>query len=107
MLRSLKAPQRNVRVLDFKVTGTGTAAINTGASQGTLTDNGTGDYTIALRNPALRAISAQATAGTAALYVAVTDLSASSVTFKSYNAAGTATDSIVYLQVIVSDSAEV
>jgi hypothetical protein len=35
----------------FKVQGTGSAALLTHTSRGTLTDNGVGDYTIALRQP--------------------------------------------------------
>jgi hypothetical protein len=106
MLRSLKVAQRNVRELNFKVTGTGTAAINTGGSEGTLVDNGTGDYTITFEKGGLRAISAQVTCGTAALYAAVTALSATAIDVKTYNAAGSATDGIFYLTVKLADSIE-
>lgn len=53
MLRDVVTPQRGVRVLNFIVNGNNTAEIfypNTG-SQGTLTDNGTGNYTITFAQP--------------------------------------------------------
>lgn len=55
MLRSMKCVQRLVRTLLFAVTGGGTAAIGEGKFHGTLTDNGTGDYTITFANPFSRA----------------------------------------------------
>jgi len=46
MQRSVQVPQLKPRLLGFTVTGTGTAAITYGVGGATLTDNGTGDYTL-------------------------------------------------------------
>lgn len=47
MKRSVKSTQRQMRLLELIVDGTGTASLSGPASnQATLTDNGTGDYTI-------------------------------------------------------------
>lgn len=62
MLREVKCPQRKVRVLQFIVDGTGTAAITSGAKSGVLTDNGVGDYTITFNTPGSRLLSAHAIA---------------------------------------------
>lgn len=106
MKRNVQSAQRLTRVVNFKVTGTGTAAINTGATERTLVDNGTGDYTITFAKSGTRAVNAIATSGTAALYCAVTALSSTAVTVKSYDAAGSATDAIFYLQVTLADAGE-
>lgn len=47
--RSIKIPQAQPRMEAFRITGTGTAVLAVGASDGTLTDNGTGDYTITFK----------------------------------------------------------
>lgn len=45
--RSVKSPQRLMRIMSAKVDGTGTAALSgTCANDMALTDNGTGDYTL-------------------------------------------------------------
>ncbi len=54
MLREIKGTQRLPRVLAFRVTGTGTAVINEGNFDATLTDNGTGDYTLTFAKPFAR-----------------------------------------------------
>lgn len=47
MLRSMKCPQRNMRVLCFKVEGAdGSPEIIEGKYDGAVTDNGVGDYTV-------------------------------------------------------------
>lgn len=52
MRREVKSTQREMRVLELIVTGTGTAALTGPASnQATLTDNGAGDYTITFDEP--------------------------------------------------------
>jgi len=48
--RHVSTTRHGARILLFKVTGTGTASIDIGSNSGTLTDNGTGDYTIAFKN---------------------------------------------------------
>lgn len=61
MLREIKSSQRLVRVLNFKVKGTGTAAIQQGINDGTLVDNGTGDWTITFAKAGKRILGAQVT----------------------------------------------
>lgn len=50
-IRQLKA-----ELIPFRVDGTGTASILEGGNQLTLTDNGTGDYTLTLRRPGRRTL---------------------------------------------------
>ena len=54
MLREIKSTQRLPRQLAFKITGTGTEAINIGGFDATLADNGTGDYPITFSKPFAR-----------------------------------------------------
>ena len=54
MLRSIKSPQRLPRQLHFKVDGTGTASIVIGSKDATLTDDGTGLYTLTFAEPFAR-----------------------------------------------------
>lgn len=47
MKRPVEAAQRKLRLMALKLDGTGTAALNGPSSlEATLTDNGTGDYTV-------------------------------------------------------------
>jgi hypothetical protein len=59
MLREIKSTQRLVRHLYFKVDGTGTAVINQGSLDATLTDNGTGSYKLLFAKPGLRLLDAK------------------------------------------------
>jgi hypothetical protein len=106
MLRQVETSQRKTRMIGFEVDGTGTAAMTTGSKDATLVDNGTGNYTLTFTKPATRAITAVATSKTAALYCVVTALSTTSVTVKSHDAAGTATDADFYLMVMLADAGE-
>lgn len=54
MLREIKGTQRLPRVLAFRVDGTGTASILEGQFDATLTDTGTGDYTLTFAKPFAR-----------------------------------------------------
>lgn len=54
MLREIKGTQRLPRLLAFRVDGTDTASILEGAFDATLTDNGTGDYTLTFAKPFVR-----------------------------------------------------
>lgn len=88
MLRSVKSPQRMPRLLAFKVDGTGTASLLVGSKDATLTDNGTGDYTLTFAKPFARvpvvvasaitagAVIQIASATVTACNIVVTDLSA-------------------------------
>lgn len=111
MLREIKSSQRNVRHLACKVTGTGTAAINSGSSDFTLTDNGTGSYKLTLVNPSQRILAAHvqpiADAGdvVATLH---TDTSALLVEVRLWDGTDgtTAKDGVFFLTVLVSDAAD-
>lgn len=104
MLRSTKSTQRQIRILAFRVTGTGTAAINQGSTDATLTDNGTGDYTLTFNSPGQRLIAAVATSETDSLY-ATAVATTSTVRVKLTSDAGTATDGIFHAIVMLSDVA--
>jgi hypothetical protein len=54
MLRDIKSPQRGMRMLHFRVDGTGTASLLEGGFDGSLTDNGTGNYTISFNEAFVR-----------------------------------------------------
>lgn len=79
MLRDIKSPQRAMRMLSFRITGTGTAAIAEGGFDATLTDNGTGDYTLTFTNPFARLPTVVANVVTANCYVQIGTLAVGSV----------------------------
>lgn len=54
MLRGIASHQRKEIVLPLRIKGTGTAAVQEGGEHVTLTDNGTGDYTITFKTPFAR-----------------------------------------------------
>lgn len=80
MLRSIKSTQRLMRELEFIVDGTGTASLGgPAAKQATLTDNGTGDYTITFNNAFAAVPVVKAIAITADTICRVKSVSASAV----------------------------
>ncbi len=91
MLREIKSPQRLPRQLHFKVDGTGAASLLIGSKDGTLADNGTGDYTITFEKPFARlpvVVASSLTAGAvvqiasataSACQIVVTDLAAAAL----------------------------
>lgn len=108
MLREIKSSQRMARVIALKVTGTGTAAINIGSTDATLTDNGTGDYTITYAKPFARTAIPVVVPGTANIIAIVTATSASACTVKTFQGTDgtTATDAIFYVHVVGYDSVD-
>lgn len=102
MLRELKGTQRMPRVLAFRVNGTGTAAILEGAFDGTLTDNGTGDYTITFAKAFARKPVVVGTCATDDCYLETLDAdnTVSAVHVKTKINADTATDAIFHLMVM-------
>lgn len=52
--RSVKIPQIAPRIEAYAIDGTGTASLGVGAEDGTLTDNGTGDYSVTFKQSFLR-----------------------------------------------------
>lgn len=91
MQRSIKTNQRQERELAFFLDGTGTAALTIGSGLATLTDNGTGDYTLTFRQPFARTPIVLVTPLTK-VYATVTAMSTTACTIKTFNDAGSATD---------------
>lgn len=108
--RSIKSDQRLMRIMSVKLDGTGTAALSgSSANSMSLTDNGTGDYTLTFdvafaRAPEVMCVSAQA----AGVHLAVTAVSTTACTIKSFAAADgtTAADSDMHVLIIGSDAAD-
>lgn len=100
MLREIKSPQRLPRQLHFKVDGVSTSSILVGQFDGTLTVNGTGDYTVTFAKPFARVPVVCATVGGASIGVAlVSSATATSVTVKTYDLAAAALDVELHLLV--------
>lgn len=108
LLRELKIEQRACVMKCFKILDTaGTPSLSVGGTDGTITDNGVGDYTITFATPFERVIGAQVTVGELNAMGCVTALSASAVTVKVTQADGaTAADSDVYVWVMGSLAAD-
>jgi hypothetical protein len=105
MRRSVKSSQRQVRVMAVTLTGTGTAAIaGMDAAQMTLTDNGTGNYTLTFREPFGSAdFVVSATTLTDNTITRVSTKTISSVIIVSENLSGTATDAVMDIVIVGSD----
>lgn len=115
MLREVKCPQRKMRMLALRITGTGTAAINEGASNGsangaTLTDNGTGDYTITFGTAFGRApvctVTPVATAGDVIATIHTVSTSAVRITTWDGTDGTTAKDAVFHLLVVGADAVD-
>lgn len=99
----VKSHQAKVRTIFFKVDGTGTAALTFGGQHGTLTDSGTGHYTIALTHPGSQLVGLSVLP-TTKVYAHEVGSTASSIVIKTFTDAGVAADADFYLQVTLSDS---
>jgi len=106
-LRELGIRQRKAELICVYVDGTGTAAITEGKYLATLTDNGTGDYTITLNSPAARNIHVVGAMGMGTVDVrpSITALSATAVRIV-WEVSGTDTDTEFYLTLIAFYTAE-
>jgi hypothetical protein len=91
--------------MHFYVNGTGTASITVGAQLGTLTDNGTGDYTITFTYPGARLLAVCFSSITKVYHQLHSSTGKTLVRVLTFNDAGSATDADFYLEVTVSDSA--
>lgn len=108
MLREIKGTQLKPRLLAIKLTGTGTAALGEGASDATLVDNGTGDYTISFRTPFRRAPVIQAVSLTAEVNIKVHAVAVGSVQIKTFAVDGTtAKDAVLDIVVLGWDNPDV
>lgn len=108
MQRSIKGTQRLPRMLAFKVDGTGTAAIGEGSTDATLTDNGTGDYTLTFATPFVRTPVCTASCETATGYAEIAATSTTTVQVKTKKTTdNTALDAKFHLLVLGWDTADV
>ena len=108
MLRSIKSPQRLPRQLAFKVDGTGTASIVIGSKDATLTDDGTGLYTLTFAKPFARAPIAVGSViyGASGLILSVASATATAVQVRIYDGAGADADADFHLIVQGYDAAD-
>lgn len=98
--------QQGVRTILFRVTGTGTAVIDEGNSHATLTDNGTGDYTLTFTRPSARTpvLSGQPCVIGSSGDAVVSSVSTTAVRVLTFAADGTtATDKVFHLQINLFD----
>lgn len=106
MLREMMSTQRKVRDIHFRIDGTGTASVIAGSAHVTLTDNGTGDYTITLVNAGARLLGAFFTAIDADAFpqidISDSDETAVNVVFK--DDAGGVIDCDFFGHIVVSDA---
>lgn len=103
--------QRAVRMIHASVDGTGTAALNFGSQEVSLTDNGTGDYTLTISEPfASTRMCVVATSRTADVVIQhdPTSLSASRVDIKCFDSTDgtTAKDADFDVIIVGSDAAD-
>lgn len=106
MLREIKGTQRLPRLLALKLDGTGTAALNEGANDASLVDNGTGDYTLTFAIPFARTPVVVASSLTAAINIKLHAISATAVQIKTFATADgtTATDADLDILVLGWDT---
>jgi hypothetical protein len=96
-----------MRLMSVKVDGTGTAALSgTCSNNMTLTDNGTGDYTLTYNLPFLRAPEIVATAITDNIYCKIGASAVGSCQILTENLSGAATDADFHVIIIGSDTAD-
>ena len=96
-----------MRIMSAVVDGTGTAALSGLCSTDmTLTDNGTGDYSLTFDVPFERAPQVIATPVTDNIYCKVTASAADAITVKTENLSGVATDADFHVIILGSDAAD-
>lgn len=107
MLREIKGSQRLSRFLGFKVTGSGTAAINQGAADAALTDNGVGDWTLTFTKPFARAPIPVGNCLTALAYLEFSVVSATAIRILAKKTSdNSAIDAVFFCHVLGYDSAD-
>lgn len=99
MNREIESPQRMPRLIAFKLNGVGTAALDVGSKDGVLTDNGVGDYSIALNKPFARVPVVSVVSATADCVIQVASASASVLNVLVKSAAGVAKDAELHILV--------
>lgn len=105
--KAVMSPQRRVRLMNLFVDGTGTAAISgVCANDFTLTDNGTGDYTLTPDIPFAQAPQVICTPKTASIICQLGTVSTSAIQILTKNLSAVATDADFHVLVVGSDSAD-
>lgn len=106
--RVVKARQRLSHLIAARVDGTGTAAMLAGGNELTLTDNGTGDYTLTLATPSKKTPVVVATSLTAGVDVRIGTLAAGSVQILGIDTTdgSTAADCDFHVMIMCSDDAD-
>lgn len=105
--KQVVCPQRQMRIMSVKVDGTGTASVGgTCALNMTLTDNGTGDYTLTFALPYLRVPEVIATAITDNIYCKIGTVAVGSVQILTENLSGSATDADFHVIILGSDTVD-
>lgn len=103
----VQCPQRKVRLMAAFVDGTGTAALSgLNSPNMSLTDNGTGDYTLTLDEAYAQAPQVVATPKTDNIICKIGTVTASSIQILTENLSGSATDADFHVMIIGSDSAD-
>lgn len=103
--RTVKSPQRLMRMMSLKVQGTGTAALTgTCANDCTLADGGTGDYTITFDEAFARTPEVQVTMVTNDTIARIGTIGTTSVQILTEDLAGAAIDATFHLLIIGSDA---
>ena len=106
--RMIEGVQRSIRQMGFVVDGTGTASITSGSTQGTLVDNGTGDYTLTFSDVYERAPIVVVTPVTADVNCNIDAVSASAVSITCFDSTDgtTAKDADFHMIVMGYDAVE-
>jgi hypothetical protein len=101
-LQQVGIRQSKSELLALRVDGTGTASVTEGGNHVTLTDNGSGDYTLTFRRPGRRVpVILGAVPLVANLQAQIVSVTASAVNVKFTNNSGTATDTQFHLGVLM------
>lgn len=101
------SPQRKMRLMSVIVDGTGTAALGGICYKNmTLTDNGTGDYTLTFDLPFKQAPQVMVTPVTDNIVAKVTASSVTACTIKTENLSGSATDADFHVILVGSDTVD-
>lgn len=101
-LRWLGIRQSKAEVINARVTGTGTAVIDEGGNQLTLTDNGVGDWTLTFKRPFRRTPVVTVTTLNADSVAFIASVSTTAVNIKTRTVAASpaAVDTVFHAQIV-------
>lgn len=105
--RTVKSPQRLIRMLSAKIDGTGTASMSgTCSNDMTLTDSGTGDYLLTFDEAFARTPEVVVTCTTNDRIARVATLAVGSVQIITEDLAGAAADADFHVIIVGSDASD-